>query len=587
MSAHLQCPTEDFVESGGRCGSAHDRDDEVAVPLALQRSRARTIQVVLLLLVVVISIAVFGKALSFHFLTWDDDINITGNPHLGPLNSERLQWMFTDYSYVRRYMPFGWLSWCTLHGLAGPSSFAFHAANLFFHIVNAALIFVFLRQLPGLKDRPEDAPSTRIVRSGCVAAGTLFWALHPMRVEIVAWASGLIYAQALCGLLIAWLCFLNAQKHQGGWKKWSLQITSFATYCVSLLTYPIGLGGVAVFVALALLPFLQLARNGWEFRAGWWQTSLRQTAPYIMATALVLGLTLFSSAKASHEWGAPTTLAEFGLLSRAMQMFYILGLYVWKPWLPVNLCAVDTTLVDFEPLSFRFLLSALFVVATTILLLKNWRRVPFLLALWFCYLVLLLPVSGPTIHPHFPSDRYGYIVALMWSALLAGLLQRAWPHRRSWRLPAIMTTLAILFCCAFLTSRYLEVWRNSGSFFSYNASQIHHPKYRMAAFHRLGTWHGTRQEWPQAQLAFQEGLRLTPRNVSLNTDYGVALGATGQHEAAERQFERVLEINPHHVAAHQYLGVLAKERGDRKKYELHRDAANRLRADPAATSTGK
>ena len=544
-------------------------------------------QAVLLLLVVVISTAVFGKVLSYDFLTWDDDINITGNPHLGPLNGQRLQWMFTDYSYVRRYMPFGWLAWCTLSSLAGSSSFAFHAANLFFHIVNAALIFIFLRQLPGLKDRPEDTASCRVARSGCVAAGTLIWALHPMRVEIVAWASGLIYAQALCCLLIAWLCFLNSQKYPGGWKKWRLQITSFAAYCVSLLTYPIGLGGVAVILVLALLPFLQRARNGWELRAGWWKTTLRQTVPYVLATALVLGLTLFSSAKASHEWGAPPTLAEFGLFSRAMQVSYVLGLYVWKPWLPVNLCAVDTTLVDFDPLSFRFLLPALFVIATTILLLKNGRRVPFLLAVWICYLSLLLPVSGPTIHPHFPSDRYGYIVALMWSVLVAMLLQRMWARRRSWRFPAMMATLAILLCCVFLTSRYLEVWRNSGNFFRYNASRIHHPTYRMAAFHRLGTWHGTRQEWPEAQLAFQEGLRLTPRNVSLNADYGVALGATGQHEAAERQFERVLEINPRHVAAHQYLGVLAKERGNLKKYEMHRDAANRLRAEPAATPAGK
>jgi hypothetical protein len=579
MSVPVQLPVENFatgdvsgLTSGGEAKGQRNN---------LSATITRRFQSLMVLVIVIVTAALFWKVLDNDFLLWDDDINITSNPHLGPLTGERLQWVFTDYSYVRRYVPFGWFSWCVIYSFAGLSSFAFHAATFLFHVLNAVLVFIFLRRLPGLKDEPEETSSRRMWRSGCVAAGTLFWALHPMRVETVAWASGLLYTQALCCLLVAWLCFLKAQNNSGGWRKTAWQLASLAAYGISLLTYPIGLGAVAVFFILSLLPFLQQAGGVWTLRLGWWRTVARQTSPYFLATLLVLGATLFASTHGSSQWTPPKNLQEFSLLSRIMQVSYMLGHYVWKPWLPGNLCAVYTTLIGFDPWSPRFILQAVFVIGMTGLLVTFRRRAPFLLALWFCYLALLLPVSGPTISPHFPSDRYGYIVTLTWSVLLVALLWRICQYHRRGGLAAAVAALLVLSGVAFLSVNYLPVWKNSGTFFRYNSTQIDRPEYQASAFYRLGQWHGLRGEWPLAQAAFKEGLRLRPNDTELNTDYGIALGAAGEREAAEQQFRHALELNPRNHLAHQYLGLLAKERGDLAQYEIHREAADQLRRGQA------
>ena len=57
--------------------------------------------------------------------------------------------MFTDASYVRRYMPLGWLTWTFLHAGCGLTPAAFHLGNLLVHWMNAVLVFLVLRHLLG------------------------------------------------------------------------------------------------------------------------------------------------------------------------------------------------------------------------------------------------------------------------------------------------------------------------------------------------------------------------------------------------------------------------------------------------------
>ena len=66
-----------------------------------------------------IVINVFSPVLRADFVMWDDDINIYKNPHLGGLDSARLVWMFTDFSYSRVYNPVAWLTWSAVYECFG------------------------------------------------------------------------------------------------------------------------------------------------------------------------------------------------------------------------------------------------------------------------------------------------------------------------------------------------------------------------------------------------------------------------------------------------------------------------------------
>src|SRR6185436_15456463 len=85
---------------------------------------------------------VFFGATRGEFLSWDDDINITDNPHVRGLTGENLHWMFTDTEYVRRYMPLGWLGWACQSQWLGENAAAYHFGNILFHALSAVLLML-------------------------------------------------------------------------------------------------------------------------------------------------------------------------------------------------------------------------------------------------------------------------------------------------------------------------------------------------------------------------------------------------------------------------------------------------------------
>ena len=80
--------------------------------------------------------------LDFGFLYLrDDDVNVTLNPHMGGIDLARLKWMFTDWSYVRRYIPLGWLNFSATYEAAGLDPHPYHAVALALYAVNSGLVF--------------------------------------------------------------------------------------------------------------------------------------------------------------------------------------------------------------------------------------------------------------------------------------------------------------------------------------------------------------------------------------------------------------------------------------------------------------
>ena len=180
--------------------------------------------------------AVYGGARDFSFVLWDDDHNIQQNPHLSGVTWENLRWMFTDTSYARRYLPLAWLGWNVDHDLFGLTARSAHLGNVLFHLLNTGLVFFVIKA--GLRfwrvggNAADSWPST-------VAAtfGALVWALHPLRAEVVAWASGRIYAQSACFVLIALWCYLKStEAAPGSAPARRFQWCSVSALALSLLT---------------------------------------------------------------------------------------------------------------------------------------------------------------------------------------------------------------------------------------------------------------------------------------------------------------------------------------------------------------
>src|SRR5262245_19753901 len=86
----------------------------------------------LVVAVAAVTLSVFSVVRHADFVPWDDDINLYRNPHIQHgITAESLKWMFTDSSYVHRYMPIGWLALAIDVNLAkGMNSTTYHVGNL-------------------------------------------------------------------------------------------------------------------------------------------------------------------------------------------------------------------------------------------------------------------------------------------------------------------------------------------------------------------------------------------------------------------------------------------------------------------------
>ena len=132
-----------------------------------------------LLLVIAVLLA-YGNVFDNEFL-YDDESLILKNSfiqnwhHIGSIFSTSI----TAGANIPGgfYRPLQIFIYLIVHQLFGLSHFAYHALNVGFHAANACLVYALGRRLR--------------FRKLAIFLGALLWALHPVHVEVIAYASGL------------------------------------------------------------------------------------------------------------------------------------------------------------------------------------------------------------------------------------------------------------------------------------------------------------------------------------------------------------------------------------------------------------
>ncbi len=577
----------------------------------MDNNRAVRWEFVLFLLLGALTFLVFERAMFFDFVAWDDPVLVYENPHLGGVDWARLHWMFTDVTYLWRYLPLTWLGWAINYDLGALDPFGYHLGNLLLHAANAGLVFLVIRKLflPG--GREEWTPARKNYLNLCAALGAALWAVHPLRAEPVVWVTDRVYCQALFFLLLASWCHLSAcAQPEGSPGRRRFYWAGVILFAASLLSYQTGLGYVGVLVVLDVYP-LRRFNPGWR---GWWDARARrlwlEKVPFLVVSFLVVAVTLRARFTAPTMPIPPVGLDQFSAVQRLAQAFYIWAYYLWKPWLPLDLAPVYTTLLHVRLAEPRFLLSIAAVVALSALFVWKRRTWPGLLALWVCYLGLLVPVLGLTEHPHFSNDRYSYFAGVCWSVLLTAGLLRLDPSPGLRRAVFGFAAAATLLLSV-LAHRQTGIWQNSVVLFEHIIAKLGDDPYRADIYWRLADAYG-RAGQPQkalaafeqfaalrpndaatyrkigeslygmgliaeARTAYETALRLKPDDARLHNGFGVMLGAQGQLDEAMKQFQEAARLNPALAGAWQNIGLVLRQQGKADEAKVYFEKADRLR----------
>src|SRR6266568_9539336 len=171
------------------------------------RSRRLELQHAVIPLVIAFStFAAFLPALQNHFVSCDDAENFLDNPHYRGLAWTHIRWMWT--THLGHYIPLTWMTLGLDYLLWGMNPFGYHLMSLLLHAANAVVFFFVVHRILTLAlPSPSERGHALAVAAGFAA---LVFAIHPLRVESVAWVterrdvlSGLLYLSAILVYLLA------------------------------------------------------------------------------------------------------------------------------------------------------------------------------------------------------------------------------------------------------------------------------------------------------------------------------------------------------------------------------------------------
>src|SRR5256712_5936822 len=201
-----------------------------------------------------VTFAVFSSALSNDFVEWDDQVNLTGNEQYRGLGPTQLKYFFTTV-LLGHYIPLTWLTFGLDYVLWGMTPTGYHLTNLLLYAANAAVLYLVALRMLARATTLAGIP----LRLGAVAA-TLFFTLHPLRAESVAWVTE--RRDVLSGLLflLTILTYLKTCEASGRRRYWLLA-GSAGFYVLALASKGSVMGLPALLLVLDIYPLRQLGRR--------------------------------------------------------------------------------------------------------------------------------------------------------------------------------------------------------------------------------------------------------------------------------------------------------------------------------------
>jgi hypothetical protein len=425
----------------------------------------------------------FWPATKCAFINFDDPDYVTSNPHV----QDGLTWNSVRWAFIQsnsgNWHPLTWLShmidveWFG-HGPAGP-----HFTNILLHAANGALLLLALNRLTGA-----------LWPSLFVAA---FFALHPLRVESVAWvAERKDVLSAFFGLGALWAYAIGAPRENAGWMR---LLPALILYAMSLLSKPM----------LVTFPFVLLMLDYWPLKrftptAGSARASVKiltEKMPFLVLTIASCIITFLVQQRS----GAMQSLYHMPLDARLENGLVSYSRYLGKIFWPTAL-ATPYPHPGGWPLT-GVAAALLLVCAVSALAVYCGHKYPFLPVGWLWYLGMLVPVLGLVqVGAQSMADRYTYLpsvgIFLVVAWTMYSFAKRRHLPASFWAFPAILVLAA-----AVLTRHQLGYWKNTETLFTHS---IRVTRENWLAHYYLG-WHLDTQARPEEALRhYDEAIRIKP-----------------------------------------------------------------------------
>jgi tetratricopeptide (TPR) repeat protein len=562
-------------------------------------------------------VAVFGQAMHYGFLSFDDNQYIQEIPAVqAGLHPKSIWWAFT-HSHVGQWHPLTSLSFMFDSQISGLKAGWFHMHNVLLQAATASLLFLALRRLTG---------STW--RSAFAAA---IFAIHPLRAESVAWVterkdvlSGLFLMATLWAYafylekpepppsrsfpmstrnyVLLWssllilpflhkpdeklVAFLQAEMPNAAETFVTLRSVVYVAGAIGLFTFlfstlPFRHRLLCLCFALGLIskpmlvtiPFVFLLLDFWPLKrlqiepdpekpGQTWGSVLKAAWPLVHEKIPLFLMSFSAAIGAVFAVGEPfRPIPILALVPRLLYIPISYCNYLWQFFVPTKLSAH----YPFFAVGPDIAHSAVCLGILTVLTVLAWmgrRKQPLFLVAWLWFLGAMLPVIG--LVPggiQIAADRYTYIPQIglaMFMAWAVGDLARIGT-------PAVQRDKTVS------GPGWPETPEASA------AGEENVPQQLCVAlsasvlvFLSLAAYKQT-QTWKDDETLWAHALSVTKDNDYANEKYASALQMKGgandvanqvNRDTAEKHFRTALNLNPHMVGSLNNLSVLLRSKGE-------------------------
>lgn len=502
------------------------------------------------LLIATITVIAFAPAFQNGFVSWDDYKNFVENPHYRGLGLQNLAWMWSTF-LMGHYIPLTWMTLGLDYVLWGMNPTGYHVTSVLLHAANAVLVFFLARRLLALALRRAD--DTLLIAPAAFAA--LFFALHPLRVESVAWITERRDTLSLVFYLTSVLAYLRFANRPEGFAVGSFgdprqqrsrwYWSSLVAFGCALLSKGTSVTLPAVLALIAVYPLRRVNAENWRGPEG------RRVAIKLVPFALLSAAFSLLSVVALHP------PAQLGSAAKLAASAYSLELYFGKTALPLGLSPLYEMPRHVEPLAPTFVLAYASCVALAIVAWMARRRWPAATTALVAFAVISLPMLGVVQNgPQIAADRYTYHSGPALALLATGILFFAAPLATGIRQAAAAVVLLLL---GVLTWDQSSVWRDSEHLWSRALEQDPSSSIAHSAMANVRYKQGRIDEGLDHS---RRALELAPDFAQAHNDLAVGLASRGRFAEAANEYRQAISLRKDYDEALNNLGVIVSREGD-------------------------
>ncbi|MBW1768084.1 MAG: tetratricopeptide repeat protein [Deltaproteobacteria bacterium] len=402
---------------------------------------------------------------------------------------------------LTQYFPLVIFSHSVEYAIAGFDPWLYHLNNLVLHILNCLLFFWLIHILSG-------SVSASIV-------GALLFGIHPLHVESVAWIAerrDTLSTFFFFGALISYCYYITEYR--------------LRYFLLSLFLFIFSLLSKQTVVTLPILLYLFDYRYSRRFD----KRAILEKIPFFIFS-IIFALSAIIGNQFTGGLGAKGLVP---ITDRVLVACRSIIFYLEKTLLPTGLSVTYPYPNEVSALDPNYFISLILLGIITISVAYSIRYTRQIAFGGLFFLITLLPVLDiiPKTGTDFAADRYMYLpsIGLFY---LAGLgCDRLFSinilKERIKRAALYIFPIVVFGFFSILTYERNDIWQDSGSL-----------------------WKDTISKYPESVLA--------------HNNLGVFYQKKGLTEAAFREFQRALELNPGYADIHNNLGLYYWQKGDYRK----------------------